>query len=211
MATRKPPANDPIVVRPLNLVTIEVPIEGLTPLITNPWSEKAKEMLRQSQGIGVEPGSVKKKKEAKDPQAEYESRLNEYRLPNGNHGFPAVGFKAAMVRAAKVVDGLDMTSARGLFLVSGTEDFALVTIQGEPKMLESFPRNATGVPDIRYRPIFHDWSAEVRVRFDADLIDAGSVVNLLNRAGMSVGIGEWRPMSKTSNTGQYGTFLVKAE
>lgn len=210
MATKKPAQTDgPIVVRPLNLVTIEVPVEGMTPLITNPWSEKMKEKLRGDQGIGVEPGAAKRKKEAKNPDEEYESRLNAYRLPNGGNGFPAVAFKAAMVEAARFVEGLTMVEARSLFHVSGVDDVELVTINGEPKMREDFPRNANGNVDIRYRPTFPDWSATLRVRFDADLIDAASVVNLLNRAGTAVGVGEWRPMSKQSKSGQYGCFAVR--
>lgn len=201
---------DRITIRELQVVSIEVPVESLTPLITNPWSEKAKQMLREGQGIGVEPGAPKRKKEPKQPEEEYESRLNAYRLPSGNHGFPAVAFKGAMVEAARHAAGLTMTEARSLFYVTGTESVELVTLSGEPKMFEAFPRNASGVVDIRYRPIFYDWGATLKVQFDAELIDTSSVVNLINRAGMECGIGEWRPMSKQSKTGQYGMFQVRS-
>lgn len=207
-APKKPAAQGPIEIRPLQLVTLDIAVRGLTPLLINPWSEKAKEMLRIGQGIGVEPGAPKRKREPKDPQSEYESRLNAYRLPNGTNGFPAVAFKGAMVDAARFTAGLTMTEARSLFYVTGTEDVELVTINGEPKMHEGFPKNETGVVDIRYRPIFAEWGTVLRVRFDTELISDVSVVNLLNRAGIAVGVGEWRPMSKKAKTGQYGMFEV---
>jgi hypothetical protein len=196
-------------IRPLDIKVVEVEIEGVTPLITNPWHEKAKELLRQGQGIGVEPNAPKKKKDPKNPEAEYEARLAEYRLPNGDNGFPAVAFKGAMVEAARSVAGLTMVAARTLFFLSGTHDEHLVTIQGEPKMLESFPRNDSGVVDIRYRPIFHDWWAVLQIKFDQERIPLDSVFNLVNRAGYECGVGEWRPLSKKSNTGQYGQFRVR--
>ncbi len=197
-----------ITVHRLEMETVEVPIKGVTPLITNPWTNKAKEMLRTSQGIGVEPGKPKNKKEAKNRGAEFEDRLNTYRLPNGDNGFPAVAFKAAMVRAAQVLLGIEMTKGRLMFHVSGVEDTDFVTLEGEPKIYENFPRNANGNPDIRYRPIFYEWATTLRVSFVKNLIDRQSIVNLVDHAGQMVGVGEWRPGSKTSNTGQYGRFGV---
>jgi hypothetical protein len=47
------------------------------------------------------------------------------------------------------------------------------------------------------------------VRFDADQFKASDVVNLLQRAGAQVGIGEGRPFSKSSNGLGYGTFDVE--
>ena len=81
-----------------NLLISQFKVKGLSPLISHKWSEKAKKEMLDKQ--------MKKKltaKQAKNPQAEFESSL--YLLSNGKHpkgpyGFPAVAFKAAAVRAA---------------------------------------------------------------------------------------------------------------
>lgn len=67
-----------------------------------------------------------------------------------------------------------------------------------------------GVADIRWRPMWEQWSAKVRVRWDANQFSAQDVVNLLSRAGMQVGIGEGRPDSKASNGMGWGMFEVLA-
>lgn len=198
-----------VTVHRLEMGTVDIPIVGISPLITNPWTEKAKELLRTSQGIGVNKGATKAKREAKDIDAEIEGRLNVYRLSDGRNGFPATAFKSAMVRAAKVLLDMDMTTSRLLFHVTGVDDPELVAIAGEPKVYENFPRNANGNPDIRYRPIFYDWATTLRVSFVKSRIDAQSVYNLVDHAGQMVGIGEWRPGSKTSNTGSFGRFAVQ--
>ena len=53
-----------------------------------------------------------------------------------------------------------------------------------------------------------EWEADLTVEFDADTITAESVVNLLDRAGRQVGVGEGRPFSKNSNGQGWGTFSV---
>ena len=108
-----------------NLLISQFKVKGLSPLISHKWSEKAKKEMLDKQ--------MKKKlstRQAKNPQAEFESSL--YLLSNGKHpkgpyGFPAVAFKAAAVRAAKQLDGMNMTDARGLFYIE-PDDGDLVQI-----------------------------------------------------------------------------------
>lgn len=210
-AKKSNPEVTPVVIRPLNIGTVTIPIRGITPLIVNSMSEKAKADLRRSQGIlaeGEEPVKARKKP-PKDPEADYEAILNEVRLPDGRNGFPATGFKACMVEGCRYVDGLPMTMAKGIiFVVADDVPSGLVAIQGEPKMFEAFPKNATGVIDIRYRPIYHEWSAELTLRFNADVLTPQYAANLAQVAGMYVGVGAWRPGSKMAKNGQYGQFEV---
>ena len=70
-------------------------------------------------------------------------------------------------------------------------------------------RNATGGPDIRVRPIWREWSADVRVRYDADQFTLNDVTNLMDRVGMQVGIGEGRPDSRQSAGLGWGTFRLE--
>lgn len=178
-------------------------VKGLSPLISHKWSEKAKKEMRDKQ--------TKKKlapKQAKDPKAEFESSL--YLLSNGTHpkgpyGFPAVAFKAAAVRAAKQVDGMNMTDARGLFYIE-PDDGDLVKIDSPkpPVMREDMVRLNGKSADIRYRGAFIDWSVLLNVRYNADVISQEQLLNLFELAGFSCGIGEWR-MEKG---GTFGTFTL---
>jgi len=179
-----------------NLEVAAISIKGTSALICHKWSEKAKkEMLDKQMGKNV--GARAKK----DPKKDYEDSL--YRTSDGGYGFPAVAFKAAMVRAAKMIDGLAMTDVRQMVHVLA-EDSDLVRIAGEPQSREDMVRLAKGVADIRYRGEFREWTADLKIQYNADVISADQVANLLYLAGFSVGVGEWR----IEKGGQFGTFTL---
>ena len=69
-------------------------------------------------------------------------------------------------------------------------------------------RNATGVADIRVRPMWREWAADVKVSYDADQFTLQDVTNLMQRVGMQVGIGEGRPDSRDSAGLGWGTFVL---
>ena len=189
-----------------NLLISQFKVKGLSPLISHKWSEKAKKEMLDKQ--------MKKKltaKQAKNPQAEFESSL--YLLSNGKHpkgpyGFPAVAFKAAAVRAAKQLDGMNMTDARGLFYIE-PDDGDLVQIHSPqpPEMREDMVRLNGKSADIRYRGSFVNWSVTLNVRYNADVVSQEQLLNLFELAGFSCGIGEWR-MEKG---GTFGTFTLLDE
>jgi len=91
-------------------------------------------------------------------------------------------------------------------LVDGTPLIKLDA--AEPEQMEMTTRNATGVADIRVRPMWREWRLPVVIRYDADQFTASDVANLLSRAGQQVGIGEGRPFSKSSNGLGFGTFQI---
>jgi hypothetical protein len=84
----------------------------------------------------------------------------------------------------------------------------LVRIVGEPHIHEASVRNESGVADIRWRPMWNEWSAVVRVTWDEDQFSATDVMNLMLRAGLQVGIGEGRPSSPNSMGLGWGRFEV---
>jgi hypothetical protein len=185
----------------MDLQRFTLPIRGTSPLIVHAWSAKAKQIMRDKQT-----GRASKGREAKKPEEDYEGCF--YRLPDGAtqtpaglYVFPAGAFKDACVRAGQYV-GLKMTYLRGAFHVEG--EFA--EIEGEPRMREDMVRVGAGVADIRYRPEFPAWRTTLQVVCNARAISAEQIVNLLNVAGFSVGVGEWRP----EKDGQYGRFEVEA-
>ena len=80
-----------------------------------------------------------------------------------------------------------------------------------PEQHTGLVRLETGVADVRIRPMWKQWSAKVTVEFDADMITGESVINLLDRAGRQVGVGEGRPFSNNSVGQGWGTFSVVSE
>ncbi len=144
-----------------------------------------------------------KGREAKDPKELYKDSL--YWFKDGKRtGFPAVGFKAAMTRAAKQL-GLVMTDTRGKFHVLAEED-ELIEIKGKHHMREDMVRLATGVADVRFRGCYTEWKADITIAYNANAISKEQLANLLRVAGFACGIGEWRP--EKSNSGSYGLFTV---
>jgi hypothetical protein len=84
----------------------------------------------------------------------------------------------------------------------------LVRVYGKSETYTAHTRNATGVVDVRSRPMYREWAVKLRVRFDADQFSAQDVYNLIARVGGQVGIGAGRPDSKASAGCGFGTFEV---
>ena len=74
-------------------------------------------------------------------------------------------------------------------------------------MREDMVRVGMGTADIRYRPEFPKWRAEMTLRYNADAISLDQIVNIFNLAGFGVGVGEWRP----ERDGQFGMFHVATD
>lgn len=186
----------------IGIKTVTIPIEGDSPLVCHRWSEKAKKMIRDKQT-----GKASNKKEPKDPEADYQASL--YRMPDGceaEFGFPSIGFKKAMVRAAKATD-MAMTDARSAFFVEGIEDTELISIDhpdDQPTMREDMVVISRNTADIRYRGQFETWGAKLLIRYNVSLITAERIAHLVNLAGFGVGVGENRP----EKDGQWGRFHV---
>ena len=179
--------------------SIQVPIIGTTPLIVHRFSEKAKrQMLDAMQG-------KRTPKVAKDPEAEYMAAF--YELKDGRYGFPSVGFKQAMVSATRLFGkDVSMVLVRQTIFVHGEvgKEQPLVAIEGEPQMREDVVTVGRGGHDLRYRPEFSEWRADLHITYVKASWTRGSVLTLLDAAGMGVGIGEWRP----EKNGDFGTFKI---
>lgn len=190
-----------IELRRLERVVFEIPIRGTAPLIVNRWSEKAKQMMLEKQTT-----SARAKKQPKDPVANFEA--SRYLLPDGRDGFPATAFKAAIVHAARLFEGITQVQLKQTVVVLGEGPDQLVPIDyGEITMREDTPRNKGGVADLRYRAQYWPWSAVLRVRTIGGQFDRSSILSLVDAAGIG-GVGEWRPTSPKSATGTFGTFEV---
>jgi hypothetical protein len=132
---------------------------------------------------------------------------------DGRQGIPAGAFRQAMISACRLV-GFKMTLAKlSVFVVADTFDrvdgIPLIHFSGDPERTEMAVRNATGVADIRVRPMWRAWSATVHITFDEDQFSSADVMNLMVRVGQQVGIGEGRPDSRDSAGLGWGTFRVE--
>lgn len=206
------PVDDPgvalVQINKINAEMLRVPIVGTAPLIVHNFSEKSRrQMLDSQQG-------KKKVKEARDPRAEYESAF--YRIApdeggNDRFGFPVTAFKAATTGAARFYDkSVTMTALRQFIFMRGVltkaDSQMLVEIFGDPEMREDVVR--LGGPgrsaDLRYRPMFPEWSCVLEVHYVKSAIDRNSVLSLIDAGGMGIGVGEWRPEKR----GEFGTYAV---
>ena len=184
--------------------TVTIPIEGIAPLIVSRFDEKCKTEIAEKA-----PGKLKQgKKKVEDPEEQYKKSLY-YLSDKKRTGFPAVAFKAAMVRAAQVIYDMQMVRTRTLFRVLADDpDTGLVEILGEHRMREDMVRVGamTKVASPRYRAEYPKWSANITIEYVEDALTEQQIVGLLNAAGFACGVGEWRP--EKSNSGSFGLFEV---
>ncbi|MGV1079704.1 MAG: hypothetical protein ACOYD1_07610 [Candidatus Nanopelagicales bacterium] len=185
----------------LDTKTILVPIIGTAPLVMHKFSAKAKrQMLDKMQGR-------KNVNEIRNPEKDYEEAM--YRMDNGDYGFPAIAFKAATTGASRFYGkSIPMTVLRQCLFFEGifstAEGQKLTRIIGEPHMREDIVRVGVGGTDLRYRPEFSEWAAELVITYVTSMLSEDSVLSLVNAGGMGVGVGEWRPQ----RSGDFGTYRV---
>lgn len=192
-----------------NILTTAFRVQGTAPFVMNKFSEKARNQIKATQEAGSQ-ARGKKQREPKDFDQVLEGA--KHYSAEGWIGIPAPAFRAAMISACRLV-GFQMTKAKlSVFVVAEGLDVddgtPLVPIYGECEAHEGYVRNETGVIDLRNRPMWREWYADVTIRWDGDQFTADDIMNLLNRAGMQVGIGEGRPDSKKSAGCGWGTFQV---
>lgn len=202
-----------------NVITIKAPrfttltcrIRGSAPYMQARFSEKARQAMMAKMAEG-QSAKGKKVREARDFDADF--RIAQHVSTEGWVGIPAAAFRNAMIDVCRMV-GFKMTHARmsvfveadGFDAVDGAPLVRLIA--GDPERTELAVRNQTGVVDVRIRPMWRDWQADVRVRFDLDQFKPDDVLNLLARAGLQVGVGEGRPFSRESNGMGFGLFNVE--
>ena len=114
--------------------------------------------------LAAQQTKTRKAKEPKDPDKEFERRR--YKLLDGRDGFPAVGFKGAIVGGARLFDGVTMTALKTQLYVHGEPAGLdlLVPIDGLCTMREDTVRVGNGVADLRYRPMYWPWKADLADR-----------------------------------------------
>lgn len=229
MAAKKTDNQTVINIKPIKLQKAKITLVGDTPLIVHSWSEKAKkEMLAAQQKQKKD----KKAMDIRDPFREFMDACYwitpepeektpeafEHAIANGaKFGFKTIAVKQAALsacyRAGIIPNQTGMKSAFYLNAVDGLcsetgEELAVIRTEKPPVFREDMVKigGISKTADLRYRPAFVDWKIDLIVT----LIDTGtftmeSIINALNLAGFTNGIGEWR----MERDGDFGRFHVE--
>lgn len=196
-----------VTIKAPKMVTAVFNITGTSPYVQHRFSKKGEIMAAQQEGGR---SKSKRNREAKDFDDCYEQA--KHKTKDGWCGIPASAFRNAMISACKIA-GFVMTRAKlSVFVLSDGVDqdgLALVKIAGTPERYDATVRNQTGVVDVRSRPMWREWGCKLRVQYDADMLTAQDIANLLLRAGMQVGVGEGRHDSKSSCGLGFGCFTLE--
>lgn len=194
-----------------NFQTAVFTIKGIAPLVIHRFSAKTKEQMKLKMETG-KAASSKKNREAKDTNDIFnESR---YVSKQGWDGFHASAVRNALISACRLV-GFKMTLAKlSVFVEADGWDavepqIPLIRIIGKAVKQEDMARVETGQPYVTVRAAYHDWTANIRIRWDGDQFTVEDITNLLARVGLQVGIGEGRPDSKNSAGMGWGLFEIE--
>lgn len=194
--------NKSVQVKQFDIKEVVIPITGISPLIVNKFSEKAKLQIKIKQ-FGI---ATNKKHDIKDPNQDYENA--KHYSPQGWEGFPAAGFKAAMIRGAKMIGMVMKDTQTSFFIKADDEETQLVRIYGESRLREDMVRVGMGSADVRFRPEYLKWTANLTVEFNEGVLSLDQIYQLVKAAGYGCGIGEMRPEKGKFN---YGRFALSQE
>jgi hypothetical protein len=199
-----------VAITPPDFRHLAIQIRGIAPLVINRFSAKAMEMMKQTQEAGSTARS-RKTRESKDFDQLFESA--KHVSDDGWEGIHAAAFRNAAISACRAC-GFKMTHAKLAFSVmqdgfDRVDGAPLVRLtEGAAEQWIAPTRNATGVIDLRSRPMYRQWATTLRIRYDAGMLTDADVVNLISRVGMQVGVGEGRPDSKNSAGLGFGLFEI---
>ena len=181
--------------------TIDVEIRGNTPLLIHKFAEQA-EQSKATRRVMVD---------SMNPRDE--ATKNAYIAQDGTYYFNAFSVPATMANAG--VNHKMRGSRKTLkFVVPSAvrmESDTVTILDGEGKAAKNFEVDgrpvtipATKGRVMRYRPRFDQWSAKFRLILNDQMLSSEDAHRLLNEAGESIGIGDFRPEKR----GPFGTFRV---
>lgn len=174
---------------------------GMQPMIFNRINEKARRELLLPSGRKNE--AEKQASLKHDPVWEF--RSSPYRHPADDHPtrlyMPPTAIKAGLCTAA-----LDMPKTRKTQIgrLVWIEDRHL-DIWGVPLLYMTPVRQAdiNRTPDIRTRALLPRWAARVTISYAKPLMREPVITSLLNAAGFTVGIGDYRQEKGKGSHGQF--------
>ena len=203
MATtaKKPADSGEVQIIEINTGTITVAVVGSTPLILNRMAEKAKRELLMPAPKKTAADKASKLKH--DPLEEF--RASPVRIRDDSAptllAVPATAFKGAMRTAALDLPGAKKSQIGRLTYIPGE----FIGIYGVPQVYSTIVRSAdmNRTPDVRTRCIVPKWAALLSITFVKPIMREQAIANLLAAAGITVGVGDFRPEKGAGNYGQF--------
>lgn len=199
--------------------TLIIPLVGVSPLYVHKKGDEVAEALLANQERQRNKGSkMQKPREAKNAFREFMTGFHfadKSKVPTkeigvgeswpfvkGAFGFPASGFKSAMVGATGVMDGITAVAVKKCIWVKGDIIplvYSRVELKRDVLTTSGFPPK----PDVRHRPLFHDWSVEITVDYLKSRFDKVTILTLLAMAGRVSGLGDNRPGKTGQSNGMW--------
>lgn len=186
----------------IQMGTIDFCVLGSSPLIMNRMAEKARQELLLPAARRNEAELQQSLKH--DPVFEFRSAM--YRVQGDTVPtraiFPGRAFAQALAAAALDIPGAARAQIERLTKVEGIN----ISIYGIPQLYMATVRQAgiNKTPDIRTRPIFPAWAANVRISYIRPTLTQRSVANLFAAAGIIIGIGD----DRRQKGGDHGEFRL---
>lgn len=180
--------------------TVQVEIRGITPLLIHRFGEEA-EVAKKTRRVETK---------TRDPREE--ARKAAYVAQDGSFFFNAFAIPNCMGNAGSSHKATGTRKSLRFVVPSAVRmDADTVTImngKGAAKDFEVDARPVT-IPAtkgriMRYRPRFNEWGAKFVLHVDDELLSPEMAHQLLNEAGQSIGIGDFRPEKR----GPFGRFRV---
>lgn len=136
--------------------------------------------------------------------------LGSHEAFEGRFGFPSRAIKNSVVDSARITEYPMTLIKQSIFVYSvareGRQHEDLMILDAEEiRIREDFARINGRTATVRFRPEFHDWSTEIEVKWPAYTMAIEQVIAMLNLAGETVGLGDWRP----EKLGVHGRFRVE--
>lgn len=179
---------------------ITLRIIGMTPMYQHRMASKAKQQLLLG---GTKKTAADKAANIKhEPPREFRDALELTDEGPTAIGFSVSALAGAMREAALQTPGLTKASAKKLIFMPGR----LAPLYGIPKLKMDVVRQSdiNRTPDIRTRPYFEVWGAEVEIYHILPQLPMSSVITLACNAGVLCGVGDWRQ----EKGGSSGAFRV---
>lgn len=199
---KNPDADQLIEIKKIEPDVVRCHILGASPMIMHRFAFKAwQELLLPS---------PKKNAAAKATDLKHDP-LNEFREcvyrnrsdsePTAVH-YPAGAFSKALAAAALDLPGASKAQILRLVGVVSTQ----INVYGVPTLGMDMVRSSdmARTPDVRTRAYFSEWCCVIDISYIRSLIGRDQIINLLDAAGLIVGIGDYRPQKG----GAFGRFAV---
>jgi hypothetical protein len=164
---------------------LQIQIKGVSPLLFNGWTQRAKESLEG-------PGKRGGKQTIVDKRAEAEEKA--YRNEEGNFIIPGYMLKSAVVKGAGMANLKSNRRGLGSYLKGAmfVEDADLGTDTVDYNDERIIPTKSGA--DIQVRPAFNrDWEATAIVSVVDDAISPDDIRTAIETAGMYCAVGSHRP------------------